>query len=267
MWTLTCGLCRTALDLCRKTSGLNARVVVVGFRRWSGGRTATYLPVSITFCSNAHTVREAALTATVTSRRDGGSGECGVVGQRRSGGGVLPHVRFRSATTARDGAPQTGASGATAGTSAWRCATRRRRRSRSRYWRRRRRGVGRAPCLLATDATKAVASRSREPERGCSTICGRACAAASFFTHNRRTRTRTEIAARCSPPVACAQSSLSPRRDPTKTPTRDRSKPNTVPRRPQPQPTEARPSRARPQRARGLRPSRSPCTRWPWRPC
>ena len=52
----------------RKTSGLNARVGVVGFRRWSGGRTATYLPVSITFCSNAHTVREAALTATVASR-------------------------------------------------------------------------------------------------------------------------------------------------------------------------------------------------------
>jgi hypothetical protein len=52
----------------RKTSGLSARVVVVGFRRWSGGRTATYLPVSIPVCSNAHNLREAALTATVTSR-------------------------------------------------------------------------------------------------------------------------------------------------------------------------------------------------------
>eukprot|EP00966_Prymnesium_polylepis_P003728 84982-Prymnesium_polylepis.1 len=45
------------------------------------------------------------------------------------------------------------------------------------------------------------------------------------------------------------------------------AKPNTVLCPPQPQPTEARPSRARPQCARGLRPSRSPCTRWPWRPC
>jgi len=42
--------------------------VVVGYRRWSGGRTATYLPASIPVCSNAHTLREAALTARVTSR-------------------------------------------------------------------------------------------------------------------------------------------------------------------------------------------------------
>ena len=56
------------MEFLAQKSGQNARVVVVGFRRRSGSRTATYLLVSIPIYSNAHTLREAALTARVTSR-------------------------------------------------------------------------------------------------------------------------------------------------------------------------------------------------------
>ena len=75
-----CGLCPedsvrpwigpwTRVEFLAQKSGQNARVVVVAFRRRSGSRTAPYLLVSIPICSNAHTLREAALTARVTSRR------------------------------------------------------------------------------------------------------------------------------------------------------------------------------------------------------